>query len=63
MFSVCCPSETELVAPRPTEQSSSGSGSRVGAAISREQRNECYRMAYLYLKDLANRRFCRVFTK
>lgn len=28
-----------------------------------ERRNECYRMAFCYLKDMAARRQCRVFTK
>ncbi|KAI1710748.1 nucleoside 2-deoxyribosyltransferase like domain-containing protein [Ditylenchus destructor] len=28
-----------------------------------QRRNECYRMAFCYLKDMAQRRQCRVFTK
>lgn len=28
-----------------------------------ECRNECYRMAFCYLKDMARHRQCRVFTK
>src|SRR3954447_1992055 len=28
-----------------------------------ERRNECYKMAFTYLKDMARRRRCKVFTK
>lgn len=56
-ITICVPTEAECL---PRQEDGGGDESR---SVAVQRRNEGYRMAFAYLKDMARRRNCRVFRK
>jgi hypothetical protein len=56
---VCVPTEAECLCLNNGQMNENDEETLRAVA----RRNECYQMAFCYLKDMARRRKCKVFTK